>query len=235
MANIHIISSGSIGNCYILTDNRGKQIILDVGVKWDDIRASINIENVVLALVGHRHGDHSKSIKDCLYRGIPIYTNEDTANIYDGCNILKKGIEIEGFKIFPFELFHNVPNIGFLIEMSDGHRLVYATDTYKIPYKFKNIHTFLVEANYSEDVKIENYCNDIYSRSQSQNHMEIKETVSFFKANYSPSLQTIILCHLSDNGSNEHKFITMVKEELGFDNVFAANSGMKLELRKEAF
>ena len=190
---------------------------------------------LLFAVTDTRHGDHSKSIKNCLYRGIPVYTNEDTANIYDGCNVLKKGIEIEGFKIFPFELFHNVPNIGFLIEMSDGHRLVYATDTYKIPYKFKHIHTFLVEANYSKDVKIENYCNDIYSRSQSQNHMEIKETVSFFKANYSPSLQTIILCHLSDNGSNEHKFITMVKEELGFDNVFAANSGMKLELRKEAF
>lgn len=190
---------------------------------------------LLFAVTDTRHGDHSKSIKDCLYRGIPVYTNEDTAILYNGCNVLKKGIEIEGFKIFPFELFHNVPNMGFLIEMSDGHRLVYATDTYKIPYKFKNVHTFLVEANYSEDVKIENYCNDIYSRSQSQNHMEIKETVSFFKANYSPSLQTIILCHLSDNGSNEHKFITMVKEELGFDNVFAANSGMKLELRKEAF
>ena len=72
--------------------------------------------------------------------------------MFEGCDIAYKGLNLGGFKIYPFELHHNVPCIGFLIEMIDGHRLLYATDTYQIPYKFKNINTFLIESNYDLDI-----------------------------------------------------------------------------------
>ena len=58
---------------------------------------------------------------------------------------------IGNFSILPFELEHDVPNVGFLI--SDGEeKLLYITDTYYCRYTFKNIDHIMVECNHSYEI-----------------------------------------------------------------------------------
>ena len=125
--------------------------------------------------------------------------------------------------------------MGFLIEHEEFGRLVFCTDTNSIPYKFKNVNHFIVESNYSDELMIDNMCNDVYSRSASDNHMEINDTIEFLKRNYSSDCNTIVLIHLSQGNADPKAFKKKVQEELGFSNVYVARKGLEVELLKEEF
>ncbi len=151
--------------------------------------------------------------------------------------VLKKGLktQIGGFKVQRVDLHHDVDCIGFLIEHDEIGRMVFCTDCRAIPYRFKNVNHFIVESNYSSDLMIDHMCENIYSKSASENHMEIGDTIEFLKRNYSASCNTIVLIHLSQGNADPKKFARMVKEELGFSNVHVARKGLEVELLKEEF
>jgi hypothetical protein len=113
--------------------------------------------------------------------------------------------------------------------------MVFATDTNSVPYKFKGVQHWLVEANYSEEILIDNACNDVYSRSASENHLEINDTIEVLKRNYSSELQNVVLIHLSSGNSNEKEFKERVQQELGFDRVWVADKELKIQLNKSEF
>lgn len=181
--------------------------------------------------------DHSLSIMNAIKRGLSVYSCEDVQSIHHDVKVLKKGLKarIGGFKVQRVDLFHNVPNIGFLIQHEEIGRLLFATDTNRIPYKFKDVNHFVVESNYSNDLMIDHMCENVYSMSASENHMEINDTIEFLKRNYSSECNTIVLIHLSQGNADPKKFIQMVKDELGFSNVHVARKGIEVELLKEEF
>ena len=55
-AKLTCISTGSIGNAYILESN-GEKLLIELGVKWKDIMKGLNfnLENVRACLVSHAH------------------------------------------------------------------------------------------------------------------------------------------------------------------------------------
>lgn len=55
-ATLHITSSGSIGNNYIL-DVNGERLILELGVKWRDTMRALDykLDNVVGVCISHSH------------------------------------------------------------------------------------------------------------------------------------------------------------------------------------
>ena len=55
-ATLHCISTGSVGNSYIL-DVNGEKLILELGVRWKDILKALNynLESVRACLVSHAH------------------------------------------------------------------------------------------------------------------------------------------------------------------------------------
>jgi succinate dehydrogenase/fumarate reductase flavoprotein subunit len=55
------------------------------------------------------------------------------------------------------------------------------------------------------------------------------------KENFSSSMNTVVLLHLSNGNSNDTMFKSRVSEELGFFNVHIASKGLKIELNKEDF
>ena len=68
---LKVLGSSSQGNCYIL-ENESEALILEAGIKFQDVKKALNwnIAKVKGCLVTHRHGDHSKYIKDlsgCFY------------------------------------------------------------------------------------------------------------------------------------------------------------------------
>lgn len=183
--------------------------------------------------------DHANrdTIRKFIQYGIPVYSCEEVANENKGIMIAKKGrkTSIGGFKIQPILLFHNCMNFGYVIEHEEIGKLVFCTDTCRIPYRFKNVNHFMVEANYSYDLLIDHMCDNVYSQSASENHMEINDTIEMLKENYSSSLQNVVLIHLSNGNSDANEFVKKTKEELGFNNVFVAEKNFVLPLYKEEF
>ena len=239
MATLKVLSSGSHGNCYLL-QCANETLILELGIKWGDILKGLNynLGCVCGCLCSHLHSDHSRSIQNALSFGLSVYSCAEVASIYLGVetlNLKEKTRIGKGFIVQPIKLFHNVECYGFLIQHEEFGKMVFATDTNSVPYKFKGVQHWLLESNYDNDILIDNACNDVYSRSASENHLEINDTIEVLKRNYSSELQNVVLIHLSSGNSNEKDFKERVQQELGFDRVWIANSGVEIELNKSEF
>lgn len=238
MAIFRCLASGSSGNAYIL-ECQNETLLLELGVSWQDIFKGLNYDltKVLACLVSHRHHDHSKSVPNAIKHGFSVFSNKDVESVYKGVKVLPAGVktQIGGFKIQPLILKHNVQNYGFIITHNEFGKLLFCTDCATMPYKVKNCNHILIEANYSDEILVDNMCNNEFSRSASNNHLEIQHTIDALKLNYTPELQNVVLIHLSNGNSNAKEFIQRVKNELCFENVFVADKGLEIILNKSEF
>ena len=238
MAELRVIGSGSSGNSYILKC-KNETLLIELGMPWSDILKSLNykIEDVAGCLVSHEHSDHANkdTIRKVIQYGIPTYSCEEVAKMCKGVNTIKKGrkTSIGGFKVQPIPLQHSCECFGYLIETSDNQRIVFATDCCEFLYKIKNVNHWLIECNWSEDILIDNMCDNAEMRSRHEHHLELNDTIFALKENFSSSMNTIVLLHLSNGNSNEEMFKSRVSEELGFFNIHIAKKGLSLQLQDD--
>ena len=193
------------------------------------------IGRLLFAATDERHIDHVKSLDYFINLGIPCYGNKDVCSIHKGCIELPNVLKVDGFKVQTFELVHDVPNNAFIIDTDDGIRILYCTDTKRIPKKVKGVHYACIECNYDQNTRIDNAMEDVFTKSKPENHQSLDECIRYLKAINNVNLQCIILWHMSMTNIDENKAVAMVKRELGFDNVIAANKGDIVELIKEEF
>lgn len=167
---------------------------------------------------------------------IPVYSCQEVANKFDRVNVLqpKTKYKIGGFIVMPLQVEHNVQNFAYIITHDDFGTLAFCTDAVNFPYKIKGINHFLIEANNSEDLIINNLCRNKEIRSHGEFHMEINKTIEAIKRNMNPELRTLMLVHLSDGQSDEKMFKQMVFDEVGAMPVIA-DKDVKIELNKEDF
>ena len=139
------IVTGSSGNTYLLT-NGSETLVIDAGMPFLEVKKALNfnIRSIRGAVVSHIHGDHNKYSHEYESAGIPVFRPYMTES-------LRMNAGMGGFTVRSFGVIHNVPCCGFLIEHPDMGKLLYATDTEYVPYRFKDLSTMLSEANYSEE------------------------------------------------------------------------------------
>lgn len=240
MANLICIGSSSSGNGYILNCD-GEQLIIELGCKWSEYLKTLNheTENIKGILLSHFHQDHSStnSVEKAVKFGFNIYSCQEVCDKFENVRLIetKKKYRIDGFLVQAISVNHSCECYAYIIEHESMGKMLFATDLTAFPYKINGLNHVLLEANNDEEVMIDNYIDGIYSRSASDTHLSIQKTIEILKANYSPSLQTVVLLHLSDSNSDERKFKSMVQRKLGFENVHIASSGMNLQINKEAF
>lgn len=193
------------------------------------------IGRLLFAATDERHQDHVKSLDYFINLGIPCYGNKDVCSIHKGCIELPKVLKVDGFKVQTFELVHDVPNNAFVIDTDDGIRILYCTDTKRIPKKVKGVHYAAIECNNDQDTIIGNAMEDVFTKSKPENHQSLDECIRYLKAINNVNLQCIILWHMSMTNIDENKAIAMVKREVGFDNVVVADRGMEIEIQKSEF
>ena len=193
------------------------------------------IGRLLFAATDERHIDHVKSLDYFINLGIPCYGNKDVCSIHKGCIELPKVLKVDGFKVQNFELVHSVPNNAFIIDTDDGIRILYCTDTKRIPKKVKGVHYAVIECNNDQDTIINNAMEDVFTKSKPENHQSIDECARYLKAIDKVNLQCIILWHMSMSNIDEKKAIYTIKREVGFDNVVVADRGMEIEIQKSEF
>lgn len=238
MSRLKILSSGSHGNCALIYDDRGKGVMLDMGLPWQSILQGLefDLSSVSLALASHNHhADHTKSIVHCINSGIPTYGNQDICDHYKGCQLLDKMVKVDGFKVQTFDLVHNVPNNAFIVDTNDHIRVLYCTDTQYIPKRVKGVNIAIIECNHDDECIIDNLCEGIDSRSQFENHHSLDRCIEYLKEIYSKDLMTVILWHPSSTNLDKKKAVEKVKAELGFDQVYMATSNMEIEISNSEF
>ena len=233
MARLQCLGSSSSGNCFILTCGDEK-LIIDLGVSWNEILGGLDydIANVCGCLCCHVHGDHSKSIPKALYYCLRVFSCQNVKDKYEGVTVLEpmKVTTISSFKVVALPLKHNVENYGFIIYHSELGKLVYAVDCVEFPYNVKDASHWIIEANHDEEIIFDKMLENEYSRSASENHLNILQAIDALKRNKGLNMSTIVLSHLSDSNSNSEAFKKMVKEQLDFDSVYVAQNGLDIEL-----
>ncbi|MFA5300543.1 MAG: MBL fold metallo-hydrolase [Lutibacter sp.] len=244
--NLKILGSSSRGNSYILESEKDI-LILDAGVSIATIKKAVNFDlsNVVGCLWTHQHQDHSKSILDLSKAGINCYSSQDAVMaLTDYYNhhllIVQPGkiYQIGSFKILPFEVKHDVTNYGFLIDHHESGKIIYITDTYYVPYKFKGLNNILIEANYSIDIANEAISNGAPVAVRNRvlhSHMEISTVVDFLKANDLKEVNNIVLLHMSSGNSNAAEFKKKIQETAPGKIVTVADKNMTINLSKISF
>ena len=242
---LKVISTGSqAGNCYALIADNGEILLLDFGAKSPTtLLRGINyrIADVKAALLTHIHSDHSSLYKWLLNSGIPIYTNDETAEhfeIISGEKMIGKPeripFKVGSYRVTPFYLPHdNTPNFGFLIDLpGDEGRLLYATDFEYLPYTFKSlkINFFLIECNHQSELSDRSEAK--YEHSL-RGHSELETVKEIIRVNKTPDMRNVILCHLSDGWSDPETMQKEVQSVAGkWARVDVAHAGMAVELNK---
>lgn len=148
--------------------------------------------------------------------------------------------EIGNFIILPFDTQHDAAEpLGFLMQYKPtGEKLLYATDTYYIKYKFNKLNYLLIECNYNAEIAKENASNGVINKTRYsrllESHMSLDNLLKFLKANDLSYAKNIILCHLSDTNSNQNIMQSRVFEETNIQTTIA-EPGLSLELKLYPF
>ena len=227
MIKIKTIASGSTGNCYHLADGR-TNLLLECGITFKKIQQAISfkISSLSACLITHEHGDHAKSVENIIRAGIDCYMSEGTANVLGlksgpGIKIIsaQKQFQIGTWSILPFDTIHDCAEpLGFLL-VSGKNKVLFATDTAYIKYRFNSLTHILIECNYQDDILQENINNGIVEYGMKkrllETHMSLRQTIGFLKANDLSKVREIHLIHLSGRNSDAEFMQNEVIKETG--------------------
>ena len=234
---IHCIGSSSSGNSYIITSN-GYNLIVELGCNFNEVLKAVDYDltSVSGCLVSHCHSDHSAYITKALEYQIPVYGNKEVVEKYPYVHLLTQNYRysIGKFKVQCIKVPHNALCYSFIIKCPSGEKILFATDLSKFNYKVSGCDVIMMEANYDEDIIYEALAKGEVVRSQSENHLEIKDCMEAVERCVDTNTQLIILLHLSDGYSDEKRFQKMVHEATG-KRVGVARSGQVYEINESDF
>ena len=142
---------------------------------------------------------------------------------------------VGGFIVQPFEVPHNVPNYGFLIETPTKERIVFVTDAMECRYKFKDLDCIMVECNHDDDTMLDNLDKHDVSMSHPENHLGLSDCIAFCKHNVSSTTKQIILLHLSHQNINEEFALKSVQSAIPLVKVAVAHSEDKFIIENDNF
>ena len=161
-----------------------------------------------------------------MHAGIDCYISAGTVEALGlsghRLNIIKakQQFRIGTWTALPFDTQHDAAEpLGFLLANQAGDKLLYATDTYYIRYKFHGLTHIMVECNYAADILKRNVeagavPKELKSRIL-KSHFSLENVKRFLQANDLSKVQEIWLLHMSDGNSDAERFKREVMELTG--------------------
>lgn len=218
---ITTLASSSRGNGYLISDGHST-ILIECGVNLKKIQKHIpDLSKIDGCLITHEHNDHSKSAKDII-NFTKVYASYGTINeimkkqkinpVHKHSFITLKASKLQpvgagNFTVLPFETQHDaIEPLGFLIYSKRlKEMLLFATDTYYIKNRFKNLNYIMIECNYSKDLLPEDLEKPRKDRLL-KSHFELENVKEFLLANDLSKAKQIYLMHLSKGHSDAERF-----------------------------
>lgn len=253
---ITIIGSGSSGNCYIL-QNQKEALIIEAGTPFDkDVKNALqwNTSKIKAVIISHTHSDHAAFAPQYTDVGITVRTLQDVIDkralntTFAKPYIPGKWFKAGGFLILPFPLIHyntdgtRCPICGFLIKHNDCGRICFFTDCAAftreimtnngikyIPYDFKDINLWMIEANYDNYIMYRNKLDEHIKERIRRSHMSIQKAIKIAKRIDLHLTKMILLIHISNGNGDERKFIKKMREATA-KRVYAAHKGLTIDL-----
>lgn len=232
MTMLHTYLSSSSGNLYEVNDG-STRLMLECGCTFSQLQKLAGYRTGVWAgcLITHEHGDHAKSAKMLHQRGVKIYATEGTLDAI-GLGAVKtikpvvymEPVEIGTFSVMPFRTIHNAQEpCGYVIRSNRiGECLVFATDTYKIPYRFTGVTEIAVEANYTEKLLETNTgIPDVVLNRIRHSHLSLESCLEFLRAQDLSKCERITLVHLSRARSSADEFREVIQQETKIETIIA--------------
>lgn len=163
MMEVHVLASGSDGNCTVI-ESDGEAIMIDAGISCRKIlsqmeREGVDKDIVKAILITHEHSDHVSGAGATARKlGIPVMCNEATFSVLDLGNVDYVPIDPTGsfdvghMHVTPLPTVHNaIQPSAFFTEVDDKSVLL-ATDTGKLTFPIeaalKKANIAVIEANY---------------------------------------------------------------------------------------
>lgn len=225
--NFTPLASSSKGNAYLVESDGVAPLLFECGIPIKRLREKLNfgLSGLAGCLVSHCHMDHAKAVKDLLKAGVNVYASFSTAEtlgVEDHHRIFwlhsRKETMVDDWTVLAFELNHDVPCQGFLIEHS-GERLLFIPDTGWVENRFQGVTILAIECNNIEELLSASILNGgipaVAGRRIRRNHMSLERVVSMLKANDLSRCREIWLLHLSAGNSDEARMIKAVREATG--------------------
>jgi phosphoribosyl 1,2-cyclic phosphodiesterase len=243
---LHVVGTGSSGNCYLFQPEKGKSLIIDCGVHFKEVLNAIyyQVNSVCGVLQTHSHGDHSKYTSDFLKKGMKVFMSIENKNEIGlesyNISIIEelKQFQVGEFEVMPFNLKHDVKCLGFLINHPESGKFCFITDTHYCSYTFNGLNNVIIEANYSKAIIDSKYGADSgkeFLRNRIlKSHFSLENCIDMLKANDLSQVNNIVLIHLSDSNSNEVEFQKQVQEVTG-KHVTVASKNLEINFNKTPF
>ena len=208
---ILVVRSGSKGNATLVYDE-GRLLLIDMGICQRDLKEAVNslgknLIDIEAMLLTHEHSDHTAGIK--YLEPLTIYCTKGT---YDAPNVEEinpyEKFKIGHLEITPVSTSHDVNNpLGFVIK-NKTEKLVYLTDSGKIPaktlLKLKNADYYVFESNH--DVEMLWNTNRPYLLKRrilsDKGHLSNEQSANYLIKLVGPKTKEIILAHLSEEANS---------------------------------
>lgn len=158
-----VYSTGSQGNLATITGG-GTNVILDAGVAPEEIEINWRLPTVLL--LTHSHNDHSKYVGTYERFGVTIIRPEVA---------IGNRLEVYGVKLTAVEGKHDVPVAIYLFDYF-GKRVLYATDTARLPSVYITPDLAIVEGNYLPERLYDRELPATVLERIRENHMSIEDT-----------------------------------------------------------
>lgn len=231
MTLIHPYLSSSKANLYEVCDGRTR-ILLECGCTFKTLQSIIGFKTTMYAgcLITHEHSDHSKAASQLAKRGMAIYATPGTLEalkLSNGKNIVypceyNEPRKIGSLTVMAFPTVHNAAQpCGWVISSTKtGESLVFATDTYRIGYKFAGATEIAIECNFATDL-ISDDIPEIVRRRIEHSHMSLEACRDFLMAQDLSTVRRIWLVHLSRERSSAERFRRYIEETTGVRTLVA--------------
>jgi len=201
--------------------------MIECGIPIKEIKKGCGfaLSEMRACLLTHSHKDHSKAAQDVLSVGIDLYCSEGTAQACaltgHRVHIIRalKQFRVGAWIILPFDAKHDADEpLSFLIA-NGNEKLLFATDTLYVPYRFKGLTSVMLECNYSLDTLDENIMAGYVDQSRRsrllESHMSLEQCKNTLLANDLSNVQEIHLLHLSSQNADAERFKQEIQRLVG--------------------
>jgi phosphoribosyl 1,2-cyclic phosphodiesterase len=226
MIELKTLASGSTGNAYLLS-NGSSALLLEAGISAQRLQrlSGFRLSGLDGALVTHEHGDHASGALGVMRHGVDCYMSRGTAEALRASghrlHIIRdlERFQIGSWTVLPFDTVHDAEEpLGFLLTDS-VHKILFATDTRYLKYRFQGLTHLFVECNHSRPILRESVNQGVVHPALAhrirQAHMSLETLQRMLAANDLSRAEEIRLLHLSDDNSDEEEFVRAVEEQTG--------------------